>query len=492
MRIIVGKTSDKAVDMLDRESNIGSLSGNVCIVAPNKSDRVDTIVIPNLLSWKESLVVLDIDGEKWRETAGYRKRIGNQRVVKFEPACNDGSSAHWNPLAEINIRSQNENVDTNIIAKTLLGDDIGKSTYNLETTTLFECILIHLMYKAYREHSSLPNLADCYDFISKSNNPFVDMERYSHISIKEFLSDTNIFEEIYGNYILDNEIDGIKFHNIKDIKAHVKHHIPKDLLENESICIRNLTDEEVKSGKYIDIKRKPWCQLLCHPQITNNLAYLRKDNSVLQDACAVLREKLAVYTEQNIAENLAYSDFKIDKLSACVKYFSIYLVIDSKDLKKLGNVMKLFCNILLKTKTGLPDIIFKKKYIQDNYKSVLFMLDDFTKLGVIDELVSSLPISCNYNIFTCLTADSEKSIYALYPESYLTCNCINGYIKEDRIILFGREGYILYKLSDFKELYYRQYGNNIKPPVDSDVVTDIHNFTDVQVVNQYADSHESD
>lgn len=26
---------------------------------------------------------------------------------------------------------------------------------------------------------------------------------------------------------------------------------------------------------------------------------------------------------------------------------------------------------------------------------------------------------------------------------------------------------------------------------NNDVVTDIHNFTDVQVVNQYADSHES-
>lgn len=69
---------------------------------------------------------------------------------------------------------------------------------------------------------------------------------------------------------------------------------------------------------------------------------------------------------------------------------------------------------------------------------------------------------------------------------------IVGKTSNKAVDMLDRESNILYKLSDFKELYYRQYGNNIKPPVDSDVVTDIHNFTDVQVVNQYADSHESD
>ncbi|MDX7324873.1 type IV secretory system conjugative DNA transfer family protein, partial [Providencia rettgeri] len=43
-----------------------------CIVeAPTRSGKGVGIVIPNLLSWQESVVVLDVKRENWEATAGF-------------------------------------------------------------------------------------------------------------------------------------------------------------------------------------------------------------------------------------------------------------------------------------------------------------------------------------------------------------------------------------------------------------------------------------
>ncbi|MET0168545.1 MAG: type IV secretory system conjugative DNA transfer family protein, partial [Vicinamibacterales bacterium] len=56
-----------------------------CIVeAPTRSGKGVGIVIPNLLSWQESVVVLDVKRENWDATAGFREKHG-QAVYLFNP-----------------------------------------------------------------------------------------------------------------------------------------------------------------------------------------------------------------------------------------------------------------------------------------------------------------------------------------------------------------------------------------------------------------------
>ena len=54
-------------------------------------------VIPNCLTYRESLVVLDVKHENFRITAGHRKRMG-QEIFFFCPLAEDGRSHSWNPL----------------------------------------------------------------------------------------------------------------------------------------------------------------------------------------------------------------------------------------------------------------------------------------------------------------------------------------------------------------------------------------------------------
>lgn len=72
-----------------------------CIVeAPTRSGKGVGIVIPNLLSWQESVVVLDVKRENWAATAGFRKKYG-QAVYLFNPTDPEGRTARYNPLGYI-------------------------------------------------------------------------------------------------------------------------------------------------------------------------------------------------------------------------------------------------------------------------------------------------------------------------------------------------------------------------------------------------------
>jgi len=69
-----------------------------CIVeAPTRSGKGIGIVIPNLLSWPGSTVVLDVKRENYDATAGFRAKHG-QAVYLFNPTEPEGRTARYNPL----------------------------------------------------------------------------------------------------------------------------------------------------------------------------------------------------------------------------------------------------------------------------------------------------------------------------------------------------------------------------------------------------------
>jgi len=76
----------------------GQLS--VMLSAPTRSGKGVGVVIPNLLHWPHSVVVLDIKGENYDITAGYRAEHG-QAVYAFSPFDEAARSHRWNPLTAV-------------------------------------------------------------------------------------------------------------------------------------------------------------------------------------------------------------------------------------------------------------------------------------------------------------------------------------------------------------------------------------------------------
>ena len=73
---------------------------HVILYAPTRTGKGVGVVIPNLLTWPGSVVVLDIKRENFEATAGYRAEAG-QRVLMFDPLARDGRTARFNPLGHI-------------------------------------------------------------------------------------------------------------------------------------------------------------------------------------------------------------------------------------------------------------------------------------------------------------------------------------------------------------------------------------------------------
>ena len=73
---------------------------HVIVYAPTRGGKGISVVIPNLLNWPDSAIVLDIKKENWQLTAGFRNRAG-QGVYLFDPFDPQGSTARYNPLAYV-------------------------------------------------------------------------------------------------------------------------------------------------------------------------------------------------------------------------------------------------------------------------------------------------------------------------------------------------------------------------------------------------------
>ena len=98
---------------------------HVLAFAPTRSGKGVGLVIPTLLSWEQSCVVLDIKGENWALTSGWRKKHANNLVLKFDPSAPDDSSVKFNPLEEIRLGTDHEVSDVQNIV-TMIVDPDGK------------------------------------------------------------------------------------------------------------------------------------------------------------------------------------------------------------------------------------------------------------------------------------------------------------------------------------------------------------------------------
>ena len=80
---------------------------HVALHARTGSGKTSGFAIPNAFSWPGSMVCLDIKGEMFQATAGYRSSVLEQAVFLLDPSSIDGRSHRWDPLAVVERQSIN-------------------------------------------------------------------------------------------------------------------------------------------------------------------------------------------------------------------------------------------------------------------------------------------------------------------------------------------------------------------------------------------------
>lgn len=96
------KPSETAIVIGKMNGRLVYFSGQqfVILAAPTRSGKGVGIVIPNLLTYQGSMVVLDTKQENFDLTSGWRASQG-QKVFLFNPFAEDGRTHRWNPLTYV-------------------------------------------------------------------------------------------------------------------------------------------------------------------------------------------------------------------------------------------------------------------------------------------------------------------------------------------------------------------------------------------------------
>ncbi|MBL8687146.1 MAG: type IV secretory system conjugative DNA transfer family protein [Alphaproteobacteria bacterium] len=92
---------------------------HVIVYAPTRSGKGVGVVIPNLLTWQDSVVVFDIKKENWFKTAGFRKAHGID-VFLFDPDEENGVTHRYNPLTYVRRNTKHQIGDLQRIANFLI------------------------------------------------------------------------------------------------------------------------------------------------------------------------------------------------------------------------------------------------------------------------------------------------------------------------------------------------------------------------------------
>lgn len=148
--------------------------------APTRSGKGVGWVIPTLLTWPGSVLVHDIKGENWAQTAGWRAGALANRCLKFDPTCTDGSGARYNPLLEVR-RGPLEVRDAQNIADMLVDPD-GKGVKDHWDLTAEEVLVAAILHVLYAEANK--TLRGCLELLTDPKtdiqNVLSRMKRTAH------------------------------------------------------------------------------------------------------------------------------------------------------------------------------------------------------------------------------------------------------------------------------------------------------------------------
>src|SRR5208283_2182757 len=115
----------------------------VILAAPPRSGKGVSFVVPNLLNWPGSVLVLDIKKENWQITAGYRSLFSD--VYLFDPFSADGRTARWNPFTYVSDNPYLRIDDVQRVATMLCQEAPGADPFWVKTArSLFTGIALYL------------------------------------------------------------------------------------------------------------------------------------------------------------------------------------------------------------------------------------------------------------------------------------------------------------------------------------------------------------
>lgn len=337
---------------------------HILVFAPTRSGKGVGLVLPTLLSWKESALVLDIKGENWALTAGWRQKQGH-RVLRFEPTDETASGARFNPLEEIRLHTAHAIADTQNIASMIVDPD-GKGLkdyWNKAAFALLGGAILHCLIEVRKKENRTANLSDLGLMLA---NP----EKENDVLFQEMLNSEQAV-------VLQEFLDASK---------------------EESLSVQRFIASSARE-------------------------MLNKADNELSGVVSTAVANLALYRDPIVAANTSHCDFRIDDLMNYEAPVSLYLVIRPSDIDRLRPLIRLILNIILRRLT--EDMEFEGGRSVANYNyHLLLMMDEFTSLGRLEIFERSLAFMAGFGLKAYFIVQDLTQLHSAYTkDESIMSNC---------------------------------------------------------------------
>lgn len=333
------------------------------VFAPTRSGKGVGLVLPTLLSNRNSVVVHDLKKENFMLTSGYRHQAG-QLVICFDVTATvarsiDGktefrSSCCWNVLEEIRAFSEYDVMDAQNIAAAIADPD-GEGMDDHWVSTSYELLTGLILHMLYGESDK--TLAGCSTYLSDPS--FADSEQ--------------MFNRMMN-------------------------------LEHDPMGIMGWVDSMGNPTK-------------THPQVAMAArSMLNKEEKERGSVLSTAKTKLALYTEPIVARNTRSSDFSVRDLMNHDKPVSLYIVVPPSDKERLRPLTRLLISFMLRRLT--EGMAFEEGKSVRGYKHrLLAVIDELPALKKLETLEEGLGFIAGYGINAFLFVQDIIQLRKAYDQN---------------------------------------------------------------------------
>lgn len=339
---------------------------HVLMYAPTGSGKGVGIVIPTLLTWLHSAIILDPKGENFALTSGYRASIGHN-VYKLDFAAPEGETARFNPLDAVRLGSFQEVADVQRIARMLADPDGAASAssnkhWSDNAAALLAGAILHILYRA----KSQGGRATLAHVIQELTHP-----AKSHVEVlREWLTYPHDPRAAQGWVDADGVIT------------------------------------------------------MTHPLVASAArAQLNREQAERSGVASSAITPLQIFLDPVLAANTACSDFTIDDLMDAERPTSVYLIVPSDDHQRLRPIVRLLFDLWIRRLVAKMEFVAGRPAKTHRHK-LLLMLDEFPTLGRMDIIRESLAYIRGWGIKAVLVCQDSVQLRECYGrDESITSNC---------------------------------------------------------------------
>ncbi|RDU64566.1 type IV secretory system conjugative DNA transfer family protein [Helicobacter ganmani] len=333
------------------------------IVAPPGTGKTASIALPNLFSLPCSVVVLDIKGELFYLSAGYRQEKFGNRILRFSPLYPDENTMFFNPfdrkvIADMDYVKMKQLADQ--IAGTIFIGEKGKENdhWVVSAKTLFTFFATYFMQK--NKHTSLGEIAQA------PKKDFYD-EIPDDIKLQFGLATQNEFTQ---KITRDLSKDSSKAF----FKAVANDETLHDITRNQANAYTIVADNEFASVKSTF---DTFMAVFQNPNVDNATAKMSFD----------------------------YYDLRKEKISC-------YIVIQTEDIDILAPLIRIFVETMFKK-------LMSGEGNADPNKFIYFIGDEFVRFGKMPFLLEAPALCRSYGLIPIYITQSYEQIKKYYGEDDL-------------------------------------------------------------------------